>query len=123
MPYLTAALAAALLALFRSRVDVAPRGTCVTAAGRHTQTPTTTTATDVLGSVVLDYVTPRAAAMVGCSDGGQARNGHRMASREFPSVLALAIAAAGRVAKINAEIRNLIQTRAVDNVGWGAYPR
>ena len=26
MPYLTAALAAALLALFRSRVDVAPRG-------------------------------------------------------------------------------------------------
>jgi hypothetical protein len=88
--YLLPALVGAIRAFFRSRVDIALE-VCLTAAARGAQTPTPTTATDALRSVLLDHVTPGVAPMIGCSRSRQARNCYWMASGRLPSVLTVAV--------------------------------
>ena len=89
-------------------------------AARRTQTTATTTATDALRSILLDNAPAGLAAVVRRSGHRKARTviaWHRTGFR-----LCWRWRSRGRRGrpKISAEIRNLIGTMAVENVGWGA---
>ena len=87
------AFIAAVGALFRSRVDIALEVLALRQQVAVLKTPTTSTAADVLRSILLEHAAAGVATMVRCPGNRQARNCDRMASCRFPPLLALAITA------------------------------
>ncbi len=75
---------------------------------------------EVLGPTFLDGSPPLLVPLDRRPGSRETRHCDRLAPRRLPSLLALAIPAAGGRPKITEEIRVLIQRLAQENQGWGA---
>ena len=71
-------------------------GARVASATRGAEAETATTAAEPPRSALLDYAAECVAAMVGCPGYRETSDGNRLASKRLPTLLALAIQAAGR---------------------------
>src|SRR4051794_3763573 len=83
----------------RTASQARPGSGCSAATARGLETEATSPQTRSSGSAVLDGVATAVLGFGGCPHTGQTRNGRVLASRRFPSVLAVAVSATGKMAE------------------------
>jgi hypothetical protein len=88
------AILAAFAVFFRSRLDVSLE--VLALRQQVAVAETSATAAESPRSTLLDHAAQCVAAMVGCSGDRETCDRNRMASKRLPTILALAIQAAGR---------------------------